>query len=775
MVDAGTLAGLDWDVVLGRLSAHARTHRGKACAGAPDFAADPAETRQRYAAVAELWAIAELGGELPLGGVMDISADADRAARGEVLEPDTLQDIGGAVDALSKLADWTAVRSEEAPALADLAAPIALDRALAENLSLSFDGDGSLSGDRYPALAQLRRRHSQLKDAIRRTMESLLADPRVAAVLQDRFITDRNGRFVLPIQSGARRGMGIVHDTSQSGETVFVEPTEVVEPQNELKEVGAQIRREERRILIQLSGEVGAAAPAIHLALDAATELDLAHARAALGTELDARIPRVGEDGVVHLKAARHPVLVLRGVPVVANDLGVDSAQPGLVLSGPNAGGKTVALKTMGLAALMVRSGIPVPAGDESRVDWMHPIHALVGDQQAVSNDLSTFSAQLLGVRQALEDASPGSLLLLDELGMGTDPAQGAALAQAVVEALVAAGARVVLTTHHAALKELAASDPRWSLAGAVFADGRATYRIQTGRAGHSHALAVARQMALPDAVLERARALLDEGTRRLDELITQLETEREEVHHTGMAQAETARCLADRDRKLADRADRLDARRDRDQAEALAAFRTRLAEREAELKQLIAALQSNPNLRDAAMVLDTVKAARAESAPALARPEEPLEEVSAGDRVRVLGGTGRVVCVQGDRVEVEVRGKRLKVRLAELERAPTQTHRPRPPAQSPVPQARGEVGVRTGGNTLDMRGMRVEEAIDAVSDFLDRMMLDGQSSAYLLHGHGTGALKQALRQWLPRCAHAQKWHRGGPEEGGDAFTVVEL
>ncbi len=774
MVDPGTLAGLDWGVVLLRLQVHARTHRGKALAVVPEFAEDAEEARQRYAVVTELWSLAELGGELPLGSVMDISEPVTRAARGEVLEAPVLQDIGNTLEALCGLSDWCAARAEEAPALGALAGPIEIERALAEDLILSFDAEGQLSGERYPDLARLRRRHVQLRASIRRTLEAMLADPAVLSVLQERFITDRNGRFVLPVRSGSRRGMGIVHDTSQSGETAYVEPTEVVEPQNELKEVGAEIRREERRILSQLSALVGEAAPVIHQALDAATQLDLAGARAHLGTEMDARIPQVGEDGVMHLLGARHPVLVLRGVPVVANDLRVDSGQPGLVLSGPNAGGKTVALKTLGLAALMVRSGIPVPARDESRVDWMQPIRALVGDQQALSDDLSTFSAQLLGVRQALEHAGPGSLLLLDELGMGTDPAQGSALAQAVVEALVEDGARVILTTHHAALKELAASDPRWALAGAVFADGRPTYRIETGRTGHSHALAVARQMELPDGVLERARALLDEDSRRMDDLITRLETEQEEVHRVGLEQAERTRNLEAREHKLTERAARLDARRDRDQAEALAAFRARLGEEEAELKQLIKLLQGDPNLRDAASVLDAVKEARSEAAPAPVVPEEPVESVAPGDQVTVLGGKGTVVSVQGDRVEVEVRGKRVKVRLAELGRAPASPQRPKPRPYKEVTDS-GPVGVRTQSNTLDLRGMRVEESIDAVSDFLDRMMLDAQTSAYLLHGHGTGALKQAIREWLPRCPHAQKWHRGGPEEGGDAFTVVEL
>ena len=774
MLDEGTLGGLDWAVILEHLAGHARTIRGRQRAMLPDFADDREATLQRYDAVAEVWSLASLGAELPLGGILDVSKDAVRAERGEVLEVESLQDLGSTLDALSRLEGWVRSKQQEAPALAEIAGGIALDPALAEDLVLSFDGDGQLSSDRYPDLARLRRRHAQLRDEIRRTMESMLSDPAVAAVLQDRFITDRNGRFVLPVQAGARRGMGIVHDTSQSGETAYVEPTAVVEPQNELKSVGAEIRREERRILAALSRAVGDASPAIHAALEGATALDLIHARAALGTRMDAGIPQVGDAGVIHLKDARHPVLVLRDVPVVANELRVDSAKPGLVLSGPNAGGKTVALKTVGLAALMVRAGIPVPASSQSRVDWMVSIRAVVGDQQAVSDDLSTFSAQLLGVRQSLDIAGPGTLLLLDELGMGTDPAQGSALAQAVVESLVQRGARVLLTTHHAALKELASRDARWALAGAVFADGKPTYRIETGRAGHSHALAVARQMALPDDVLERARELLDEDTRRMDDLLSELETERESVHQQGLEQAERDRRLVDRERKITEREHRLDIRRDKHEEEAKAAFRARLSEQERKVKEIIAALQAGPTPQRASEVLEEVKMMRARAVPKSAPPSHPVKQVVPGDRVRVLGGTGTVVSVQGDRVELEVRGKRIRARLSELGKAPAQAGRPR--GGRPLASTdQGPVGVRTDRNTLDMRGMRVEEGLDAVELFLDRCLLQGQASAFLLHGHGTGALKQAVREWLPRCHHARRWHPGGPEEGGDAFTVVEL
>jgi DNA mismatch repair protein MutS2 len=774
-IDTATLSGLDWDVVLTRLMVHAQTARGRSRAAAPDFTGSLAETEDRYAAVAEVMILELEGSAVPLGSIADIAHLSGRAARGEVLEAEELVDVGHVVVHLQQLRRWAVNRAEEALTLAELAAPIDIDPDLGQTLEASFDAEGQVSGARYPEVARLRARINQLRSEIRATLERMVAQPEIAAILQDQFITQRGGRFVLPIRTGSRKGLGIVHDTSRSGETAYVEPAAVVEPQNELKTVAAELRREEWRVLTDLSRQVGEAADAIERALAAATELDLASARARLGLELDGCVPTVRSEGVIHLYGARHPVLALREVAVVANDLRVDSQIAGLVLSGPNAGGKTVALKTIGLAALMVRAGIPVPVKAESRVDWLPTIRAVVGDQQAVSDDLSTFSAQMVHLREALDASGPGALILLDEVGVGTDPAQGAALAQAVVEALVDTGARVVLTTHFADLKDLAASDERMQLSGAVFANGAPTYRIEADLMGHSHALAVAREMKLPAEVIDRARSLLDSTTRRLDDLVQRLEEERVAVSITAEEQAEEHRRLTHRAEVLEKRTAKLDSRRDRDEAEAMAAFRVRLKESETEVKGLIAQLQDNPNLRDAGAVLDLVKTTRAESAPPPPVSPEPIEAVAVGDRVTVLGELGEVVAVQGDRIEVDVRGKRLRVRRDQLSAARGGAPRNRPTSTFESTPNDGPSGVRTVVNTVDLRGMRVDEAIDTVAAFLDRMILSNEASAFLLHGHGTGALKSAVRAWLPKSPYGSTWRPAGPEEGGDAFTVVVL
>lgn len=370
-LDAATLRALDWPAVLTALARHARTTLGAARAQTLELVNTPDAARRHYRAVAEVLHLeAEAGGRIPVGAVTDIREPLTRAVRGTVLEAEDLRAVGHALDAMDQLKRWLEDRGENAPELDALAAPIRIDASLRDDLQESFDATGRISGDRYPDLADLRARTGALKDRIQQVLDELVRGDSLGGALQDRYVTERGGRFVIPVRAGQnRRGLGIVHATSQSGETVFVEPAEVVERTNQLKEVEGAVTRVERRILGRLSTQVAAQAPAVLAALAAATEIDLACARAGLGGALDGVIPEVQGSGVLRLSAARHPVLALRGVDVVANDLAVGGGAVGLVLSGPNTGGKTIAMKTLGLAALFVRAGVPFPAAEGSRVD----------------------------------------------------------------------------------------------------------------------------------------------------------------------------------------------------------------------------------------------------------------------------------------------------------------------------------------------------------------------------------------------------------------------
>ncbi len=794
-LDTHSLNALDWQVILDHLSRQARTVMGAETARLSPLARDRAEALARFAAVAEVLELEARGESPPVGEVGDIRLPLGRTARGAVLEIEELQAITRCLRGLWDLRHWIEARAEELPHLDDLAQPIAVDPELLHTLERAFDDSGQLADAAWPELAELRAGVRATERRIRSILDELVKGDALGDALQDRYVTEREGRFVLPVKAARRSKVGIVHDTSNSGETAFVEPSQVVEPQNRLASLRIQQRREEHRILALLSSSVALHAEDIAGATEAASELDLACARAALGQRLEGRIPRVGTEAVISLRGARHPVLALRGVEVVPNDLQVDGVHPGLVLTGPNAGGKTVALKTVGLAALFVKAGIPFPAAEGSRVDWFDAVLADVGDLQTIEEDLSTFSGHLLLMARMMERAAPGALLLVDEVAVGTDPAQGAALARAALEAMIEAGARAVVTTHYLELKALAGQDPRFALMGAQYLDGRATWRLLPDLVGQSHALGVARQLGLPPAVLARAEALLGDRATDLAALMEQVETEHQRVRERGEALEARSRSLEAEGRALEEQRRRLDERRRNLERRVTEDFGQRLRKREEGLKRLIAGLQADPSLKDAGRLLDKVRKVREEVEAQVAEPEpegDPPASVEPGQRVTVrsLRREATVVEAKADgRVLVQVGTLRSWVRLDDLmAAAPEPTPRgarskskkkKREGRREATPKPRRDDepwgGVRRPGNSLDLRGQRVEEAIEATEVFLDALLLRGEPVAWVLTGHGTGALKEGLRRWIRSSHYTRRWRAAEEGEGGDAWTVVEL
>jgi DNA mismatch repair protein MutS2 len=782
-----TLLALDWPVILERLAYHCRTYAGARAARAQTLASDLGEVRRRFAVVDEILGFFRHLEDVPVGAVGDVGEVAERAGRGVVLEARELQDVGSALRGLWELRRFIEARGDRAPALRALGEPIRVDPELLGRLESAFTPQGDLDEASFPELAALRRNVRALKERVRASLEEMLKSQEFADLLQDRFVTEREGRFVLPIKVSRRAGVGIVHDTSQSGETAFVEPASLVEPQNELRELAGALKREERRILVDLSLRVGRCAAEILASLGTAASIDVAVAAARLGTELDGWLPTVGEEGVIDLAKARHPVLVLRGVAVVANDFHLDSVRPGLVLTGPNTGGKTVALKTLGLAALFVRAGIPFPAAEGSRVDLFAPVLADVGDLQAVEQDLSTFSGHVLVLDAVLglvgpeppQSPGPRALVLLDELAVGTEPLQGAALARAVLEELARRGAAVVVTTHYGELKLLSLDDPRFLVAGVSYVGGRPTYRFQPGVFGQSHALSVARRLGLPDAVLHRAEELLGQSGRAYEELSRRLEIEIDTARNAAADAQERgvkATALAAWEQRLAIREKEL-------KREIEADFRRRLREQEKEVRRLVAALQADPDLARAGRTLEEIRRIREErlGGHVEAAPPPPAE-VEPGDRVSLpgVGRQGRVVeLASGGRVLVDLGGMRTWTRVSELARAPgaAATVPVAPVVLPEKEELRSEHfgGLPTEANRIDLRGLRADEALEAVETFLDKLVQRNEPVAFLLHGHGTGALKTAIREWLPHCRYAKRWRPGEEGEGGDAFTIVDL
>jgi DNA mismatch repair protein MutS2 len=783
-----TLEALDWPFLLEGLASHARTERGARAARALEPLADRERILEILDAVGEACDATTNGaGGIPVGGIEDVEPHVRRAARGEVLESPELRSAAVAVTALDRLRRRLDDVRDQAPVLARWAADIEIDRRMLSTLDAAFDERGEFSEKTYPKLGELRRRIASLERRVRAMLEELLAGTELANALQDRYVTMRGDRFVVPIKAEHRRpDLGIVHDTSRTGHTVFVEPQQVVPLNNDRRLAESDLAAEERRIRAELSSLIGRHASPIRAALDAATEIDLACARADFARRIDAVRPEVGEDGVIVLRSARHPVLVLNRVDVVANDMAVTRERPVLVLTGPNAGGKTVALKTLGLCALLVRAGCFVPASPGSRVDVCGAVLADIGDQQTVHEGLSSFSGHLATLRAMLDRAGPGCLLLLDELASGTDPAQGGALARALIERFADLGTRVVTTTHYAQVKAMGEGDDRVEVAAMEYRDGQPTYRVVPGMAGESHALATALRVGIDRSVVDRAHTLMDEGERALHDTLQALEAERERSAQLARRADEAARTLREREATLAVREERIkrNVREIEQQAARALVEQARAAERE--IARIVAELQRGPSPQRAAEAREAVLALR-EVAQSHGRSSDPPTHYgpTIGERVRVLGLdlTGEVVSVGERELEVRAGLLTMRVRLDEVEalgatspepgRSPARRAPAREPAVS-LPE-RLAAAVRSDANTLDLRGERVEDALARLTVFLDTSMLRSLETVFVLHGHGTGALKAAIRDELKRSPYVAASAAAEHAQGGDALTVVLL
>jgi DNA mismatch repair protein MutS2 len=778
-----TMSALDWPVVLETLSTFARTPMGRRAALGLEPLPSVSAIDAAFDLVAEVADLEAHGCFLSTGDVADIGDLVDRATKGAVLEVREARDVGRSLDAMVVLARNVRLSDREAPRMKRLVEQVQPDDGVVAQLRISFDDTGSLSAKTWPELGELRERIGSLHAGIRRTLDDLVRGDQLGDILQDRYVTQRGDRYVIPIKIHAKRwDIGIVHGTSGSGQTAFIEPHQVVELNNHLRIAEGQLEALERRILSQLSGMIARAAPSIQAALAVVIDIDLACARAGLARRLDANRPKVGEDGVIALKSARHPVLMLREVKVVANDLAIGGQSPALVLSGPNTGGKTIALKTIGVCAELVRYGCFVPAAVGSRVDRFERVLALIGDLQTVHDDLSSFSGHLSALQEMLVASDRASLFLIDEIASGTDPAQGAALAHAILERMLDAGARVVVTTHFARVKGLAAVDSRFSVGAMLYEDGRPTYRMAIGQIGESRAFAIAERSGLETRVVERAKQLMDQGDRSIAETLEALDRERQRVREIerqhasslGSLEAEKAKLEA-REAEIAVRSKELETGRSKE-------FLDRLDRAERAIGAVVAELQRAPDPRKVEAARATVEALRGVVPASDAAAPAPAA-IGVDDWVRLIhvGKIGQVVAVSDKAVHVRTGGVTIRVGRADVE-----ITAPPPPTDLPdrTPKRKSKrrvvadalaQAIRSSTNTLDLRGMRVDEGIMAIEAFLDKSVRSGQEWVFLLHGHGGGALKSAIREWLPASPYVEGWAPASNDQGGDAYSVALL
>ena len=754
--------------------------------------AAPRDAEHTLTEIEEMRALVRHELALPLGDVTDTRAALARAAKEGLLEPAELIACAGLIRTASAVRRFLVREAELTPRLANLAARLPTLDGLAARIEASLDPSGEIRDEASDDLARLRQRVRGIQRQLQERLQGMLHDPTHAQYLQDSYISVRNDRYVVPVNASFKNHVpGIVHNASQSGQTLFTEPAELIPLGNDLAIAQSLVTEEERRILTELSGDVGAKGDVLTDALTILGRLDFLRAGASLSDTLRATSPiLVDATARLRLRAVRHPLLVLQGGTVVANDVVLEPSHAALVISGPNAGGKTVTLSAVGLCVLMARAGLPVPCDEGSELPLFDVLGTTLGDAQDIRTHHSTFSGHVARLGELLAQARPGALALIDEIAADTDPTEGAAVARAVLEALTDHGSRVLVTTHLDELKALAMTDARFVNArvGLDPVTHAPTYRLQLGVAGLSNALEVARRVGLPDAVIDAARGYLKSGgalSRALDELAR---------HEERLAAAEAA--LHDERTRVAREREAIASERQSAQAAMREAeqrvreeLHAELVEKRREVGVLIAKLQAQPRLEAAqraqARIEEAVRDTEAQVARLRRTPPRPSGlPIAPGVWVMVesLRQRAQVRAVDGDAAIVSMGSLHTRVPLADLTSLPAGEQQA-PSARSRRPTGhRGEIAAEMGAKTLelpqtrcDVRGYRVDEAIKELEALIDRALLDGPSALLVIHGHGTGVLKQAVRDALRVMPQVSSWRAGTDHEGGDGVTLVQL
>jgi DNA mismatch repair protein MutS2 len=786
--DAGTLRALEFAAVVAQLAALTAFAPSRELAEAVIPLADAVHVRLLHDQTDEASRLLAEQSQATVGGARDVRQALERARRGGRLAPPDLLDIAETLRATSafaaRLGEWRgthlgSVRDEldDAPQL----------RARIER---SVDEAGEILDSASAELAAIRKRLRTAQDRVRERLNTMLRSSTLAGVIGEAIVTMRAGRYVIPIRAEAKGKLkGIVHDQSASGATLFVEPLTVVELNNTWTQASLDAAREEERILDELSREVEARAESLLASLAGLARADLWMSRARLGMQLDAVRPQTVDDAA-ELLSARHPLLGPGAVPIDLR-IGERFGYRALIVTGPNTGGKTVSLKTLGLLALMHQAGLRVPAAEGARLPVFARVMADIGDEQSIAQSLSTFSSHLRNVVRFVAVAGPGTLVLLDEIGAGTDPTEGSALAMAIVERLLASGATVAATTHYAELKAFAQEHEQVTNASVAFdvATLRPTYRLEIGLPGKSQAFAIAQRLGLPPEILEDARSRLAAEHVSMEETLAAI-GRAEAERSVELERAREEREAAEGDRERA----RSGVVRARGEAAQMLADARRVADEiltraEREVDEIRRELTRQRNLRSsrgggaAAGAAFEALAQRASQARSEAAGTD--EVAVAGDaaqprvglwgRSRTLGSAGRIVDVSGrtGRVTLETDDARVVIPGDDVEIVAEPIAGP-----SPRDEEMAELKRRAASRIaprLDLRGERVEAALEQLAAYLDEALLAGLDEAVILHGAGTGALRRSIREYLANHPRVRSTRPGRREEGGDGATVAEL
>jgi DNA mismatch repair protein MutS2 len=745
---------------------------------------DGAHIRRQLSYVEESRSLLAQGEVVPFERLADIRTLVARCRiEGNFLSAPDLLNVFEALQTSRRLRAFVMERRDRLPALSELCDPLIDDRLLEKHLTDAIDDTGGIRDTASRELATIRRDILDVSARLRNRLQRILKKFGDEELLQDEFISQRDGRFVLPLRVETKRSVeGIIHGVSASGQTVFMEPAETYEMNNELAILHGREQREMIRILTTLSAEVGAVSYGIDAAVDVMTELDSILARARFALDYGGIMPTIVDDPELEFTNVSHPVLMIQSrgtrTSVIPLSARFDAATRGMLISGPNAGGKTVAMKTIAISMVMAYSGI-FPLG----MCTLSPrrVMTAIGDHQSIESNLSTFSSQIIRLRDILSHSDATAMVFVDEICAGTDPAEGGALAAGILDSIIERGATFVVTTHQSSLKQYALTRPFISNASLEF-DGQRmtpTFRFLPGVPGNSYAFVLAQTVGLPDVVLERAQGYLGDRHNELEKSITAMQAFRAEAEADARAAAEE---LAKARRLTADAEERLGAAKEKK--------RTAADDARAEAREILRkanALVENTirEIREQQKSSATIKSEFEQGKRELleteqpATPETPVTPArwKVGSAVQITGtsSTGTLIELdeKGNSAMVEVNGIKFRIPLDQLtdgKSTKVVEDRQRRKAASPVDYLKLDASTN-----LDLRGMRVDEGLRALEDFINGAILGTIPFATIIHGKGTGAMRTAVNAYLKEHPHIQSYRLGTIHEGGDGITVVEF
>ena len=762
---------------------------------------DYREARERLALTREARTLLQTRPDFSLGGVRDIRPFVERAQHGVTLQPADLLQVRDTLLGAARARRTLTQLETQFPGLADIAWRIHTAPKLAETIAGVLDDRGEVRDNASPELARIRRELRIAQDRLQDRLRRMIGSPDVAPYLQESLITRREGRFVIPVQADFKGHVqGIVHDRSSSGATLFIEPTQVVDLNNSLRELTFAEEEEIFRLLRMLTEEVAKVADEVVASVKALSELDLTFAKARYADEIDATEPEllpipevppspkdanVHPGTVVYLPGARHPLL--HPETVVPVNVEPDDDTHILIITGPNTGGKTVSLKTVGLLTLMAQAGMHLPVEPGAKLSCFETVVADIGDEQSIEQSLSTFSSHLTNIVSFLEKVDHYALVLLDELGAGTDPAEGAALARALLEGLRKRRCTAFVATHYPELKLYAHNTPGVTNASMEFdvETLAPTYHLTIGLPGRSNAFAIARRLGLPEGIVREARKMVSGEELRADDMLEDLHNLRIQT-----AQARDAARLAYRDSETlaTDLRKRL-AGIEGERREILAKAEQEALEEVATLRDEIRVLrqrllaaplrEARPVLDDVASELEALDVALSPLEPLLAdlaediEPEpEPDGVIREGDTVRLtsLGVQGTVVTLEGTEAVIQAGPLRTRVSVDLLELLHHHQPQARESKQVKVPPRGPSPGIQ-----IDLRGQTAEEALDHLDRYLDQAALAALPWVRIVHGKGTGKLRREVREFMVNHPLVVSYESAGEKEGGDGATVARL